>query len=146
MAKKEKAKIPEPISNAFLDSYLETCLWSSTDESNEQGGDPLDQNYSVEDFSDEALAKAVKDCNAFIKRAEKLMDEAVEIKKRAGKVIPDDNQHGHDFWLTRNRHGAGFWDRGYGAVGDKLTEIAQSFGEQYAIVGDDGKIHLEGGR
>ena len=125
-------KIPETISNAFLDSSLEAILWSSTDESNEQGGDPLDKNYTVKDFSDEALARAVKDCNAFIKKAGKKMDEA----------SPDDNQHGHDFWLTRNGHGVGFWDRGYGKVGDELSEIAKSFRECWAMVGDDGKIHL----
>ena len=26
-------------------------------------------------------------------------------------------QIGHDLWLTRNGHGAGFWDRGLGAQG-----------------------------
>jgi hypothetical protein len=29
-------------------------------------------------------------------------------------------QAGIDFWLTRNRHGAGYWDRGLGITGDKL--------------------------
>jgi hypothetical protein len=34
----------------------------------------------------------------------------------------------HDFFLTRNGHGAGFWDGDY-KNGEKLTEIAKSFGE-----------------
>jgi len=33
-----------------------------------------------------------------------------------------------DFWLTRNGHGAGFWDGGWDH-GDELAEIAHSFGE-----------------
>lgn len=37
-------------------------------------------------------------------------------------------QVGHDFWLTRNRHGAGFWDRGK-PEGDRLTELANAYGE-----------------
>ena len=37
-------------------------------------------------------------------------------------------QHGGDFYLTRNRHGAGFWDRGYGDVGKQLTEAAKIYG------------------
>lgn len=41
----------------------------------------------------------------------------------------DFGQHGHDFALTRNGHGAGFWDRGYGTAGDILTERAKSYGE-----------------
>lgn len=42
----------------------------------------------------------------------------------------DWDQHGHDFALTRNGHGAGFWDRGYGLHGRKLTELARPFGSE----------------
>lgn len=37
---------------------------------------------------------------------------------------------GHDFILTRNHHGAGFWDRGLGDLGDRLTTAAHVYGEQ----------------
>ena len=47
-----------------------------------------------------------------------------------------------DFWLTRNGHGAGFWDRGLGSVGDELTKNAKPFGSVDAYVGDDGKVYL----
>ena len=54
----------------------------------------------------------------------------------------DDEQNGHDFWLTRRRHGAGFWDRGYGdSVGEILTKIAQMFPEELCIT-VDGANHL----
>jgi hypothetical protein len=43
-------------------------------------------------------------------------------------------QCGHDFILTRNHHGAGFWDRGYGEAGRRLTAAAQAFGEVHATV------------
>ena len=46
-------------------------------------------------------------------------------------------QHGHDFALTRNGHGTGFWDRGYGVVGGRLTEAAQAYGE-HSVLTDDG--------
>lgn len=46
----------------------------------------------------------------------------------------DFSQHGHDFALTRNGHGAGFWDRGYGPVGDRLTDAAESYGEADIIM------------
>ena len=36
---------------------------------------------------------------------------------------------GHDFWLTRNHHGAGFWDRGLGDLGKQLTDLAHAAGE-----------------
>lgn len=140
MAKKTKAKIPAPTSSKFLDGYLVCCLWSSNDNSDESGGEPLDANYDVSDFADEALAKAVKDCNAFIAKAGKLMEALNE------KLGTNDEQHGHDFWLTRNEHGAGFWDRNYGKAGDALTDFAKSFGQCDAIIGDNGEIYLEGGR
>ena len=44
-------------------------------------------------------------------------------------------QAGHDFWLTRNGHGTGFWDRPeiYGEHNAKrFTKVSESFGEAYA--------------
>jgi hypothetical protein len=37
----------------------------------------------------------------------------------------DADSFGHDFYLTREGHGAGFWDRGLGELGDYLTKIAK---------------------
>ena len=38
-------------------------------------------------------------------------------------------QFGHDFYLTREHHGTGFWDRGLGDLGEYLTEQCQTYGE-----------------
>lgn len=51
---------------------------------------------------------------------------------------------GHDFLLTRNSHGAGFWDRGYGALGDRLSDAARVYGNVSAYVGDDELVHVSG--
>ncbi len=51
--------------DAFTTAYLECMLWSSNDESREDGGDPLDRNYSISDIEPESLARAVEDCAAF---------------------------------------------------------------------------------
>lgn len=53
------------------------------------------------------------------------------------------NSLAHDFWLTRNRHGTGFWDRGLGRVGDKLTELAHTCGSRGVYVGDDNLVYFE---
>jgi hypothetical protein len=50
-------------------------------------------------------------------------------------------QAGHDFWLTRNGHGAGFWDRGLGEVGRRLTDACKPYGSAYLYVGDNGMIY-----
>lgn len=36
---------------------------------------------------------------------------------------PAEARAGHDLWLTRNGHGAGFWDRDLGELGDRLTKV-----------------------
>lgn len=116
----------------FTRAYIEAALWSSTDNSDPSGGDPLDLNYDVGDLTSAALDRAIKDSKSFQKDNAKLLAQA-----------GDEAQNGHDFWLTRNRHGAGFWDRGYGEVGDKLTEAAHAYGSVDLVV-SGGKIHYEG--
>lgn len=126
-----KKKLTAPTSSAFLRAYLVAALWSSTDYDNDD--EPFDKNHDITDFADEALEKATKDCNAFMEQKEGDLF-------RAG----DDEQNGHDFWLTRNGHGAGFWDRGYDkGVGDRLTEACKAYREINVVKGDDGKLYLE---
>ena len=111
----------------FLEQYLVTALWSSIDEKD----NPFDDNYSIDDFSEEALKQADKDCDLFIEKAGDLLNGF------------DDTDIAHDFWLTRQRHGAGFWDGDYpDEIGDKLTEIANDFRELYIYVGDDGQLYF----
>lgn len=50
-------------------------------------------------------------------------------------------QIGHDFVLTRNRAGAGFWDRGMGEVGDRLTAHCQPYGGFHLYAGEDGVVY-----
>lgn len=111
----------------MLHQYLATALWSSTDESDT----PLDKNYSLTDFSYETIKQAEKDLDEFVKRAGELLD-GLDLETVA-----------HDFWLTRNRHGAGFWDGDYSeSIGDALTDLAHNFKEQWLYVGDDKKLYF----
>ena len=41
---------------------------------------------------------------------------------------------GHDFALTRNGHGTGFWDRGLGAIGDMLSNECKPYGAHSVIL------------
>lgn len=110
----------------FEQAYLACALWASTYPDTEEPMDDLD----VDDFDPDTL-KA-------------LLDEARDFREYAAAdlaLLGDDAQAGHDFWLTRNRHGAGYWDRGNGALGDRLTEAAHTFGEVWLYVGDDGLVY-----
>jgi len=115
----------------FTRQYIETALWSSNDESTESGGKPLDANYGLSDLTVATLDGMIKDCAKFQR-------DNAELLAQAG----DDGQNGHDFWLTRNGHGAGFWDRGYGEVGEKLTKAAKAYREVYLSV-SGGEIHSD---
>lgn len=121
----------------FLSAYIECALWSSTDNSTESGGYPLDDNYGPEDIHSETLSAMARDCRDFQKQARDLLSLLPDV---------DDEQHGHDFWLTRNRHGAGFWDRGYPRrIGEFLTDIAHSFGGADLYV-NRGRVYQYGAR
>ena len=121
--------------DSFTDGYIECALWSSNDESTSEGGEPLDANYSREDFAEETLRLFAAECAEFQRQNESDLAEFAEVTGR-----PDDHA-GHDFWLTRNGHGAGFWDRGAGDVGDRLTDACKAWGEIHLYVGDDGKLY-----
>jgi hypothetical protein len=121
--------------DAFTNAYIDAALWSSMDNSNDAGGDPLDENYDVSDIAPTTLVEMQKDAAAFQEHHAKLLAEAYKHKGY------DEARAGHDFWLTRNGHGAGFWDRGLGKVGDELTKAAKAYGSYDLYVGDAGQIY-----
>src|ERR1700682_6296093 len=51
--------------DAFTQAYVMCALWSSTDNARDDGGDPLDKNYSADDIAPETLERMRKDCTAF---------------------------------------------------------------------------------
>lgn len=123
--------------SGFLRAYIECALWSSTDNADETGGAPLDANYSIEDIDPDTLVQMRLDCKDFQESSARLLAQAYA----TGHY--DESQAGHDFWLTRNGHGAGFWDRGLGATGEALTRDAKAHGSVDLYVGDDGKVYAQ---
>ena len=54
------------------------------------------------------------------------------------------DQLAHDWILTRNHHGAGFWDGGWiEPIGDHLTVLAHQSGELHVLLSDS-EIHPYG--
>lgn len=127
----------------FTYAYIECALWSSMDESDpETGGEPMDANYSIDDLAPTTLAKMVADCADFQEANAAFLDQAYDSDAYGNDEWPGDEQAGHDFWLTRNGHGAGFWDRGLpGELGDILTKASHAYGSCNLYVGDDGLIY-----
>lgn len=115
----------------FIRAYLECALWSSTDDDDI----PLDQEHDTADFAPCAIESAIAECRAFMSRYSGLFNGNYE-------------QAGHDFWLTRNSHGAGFWDRPeiYGkSNAETLTNACgfhTCFYERWLYKGDDGLLYF----
>lgn len=116
--------------NKITQAYLECALWSST----QDDGSPFDDSYGIEDFHPDSVKKADEEISDFLSSLE---SENIQWREELSE-----EQFGHDFWLTRNRHGAGFWDRGLGELGEMLTKWAHSYGSSDVYLGDDGMVHL----
>lgn len=121
--------------------YLIAALWSNTDDN----GDPLDAHYDLADIHPDSIARASATCAAFLADAGDLLEQLPDTygpHPHCGTVHPQIAAAGHDLWLTSNGHGAGFWDRGLGELGDKLTHLAHAVGGCDAYIGDDARVHL----
>lgn len=123
----------------FVQAYLTTALWSSNDDN----GDPLDDNRDESDIAPDSRTKMEADCAAFYNANLPLMEAAIETDNV--KYGPDFGLYGragHDFWLTRNGHGAGFWDGDWPEpFATQLSDAARATGMRDLYVGDDGAIH-----
>lgn len=127
-----------PDLDVFERAYINAALWSSTDNSDETGGRPLDVNFSIIDLPIETVQKLKSDCAEFraMEGVQALLDEAYDIWRYG------DEQAGADLWLTRNGHGAGFWDRGLETVGDQLSAICRGMKTRDLYIGDDGQVYV----
>ena len=113
---------------AAFGAMLECALWSSIEW---DSGEPFDSAYDISDIADATRVDLIADLEAFI---DSNADDIV-----ASGLSPE--QIGHDFWLTRNHHGCGYWDRGLGAVGERLTKATHPYGSVDLYLGDDGSIY-----
>ena len=108
-----------------LESYLETLLWVSGDDHEFDG-------VTIYDFSEEATNSSKADIEKFIEIINTnpaAIDEAIEY---------DDRMLGHNFALSRNGHGAGFFDDN----NDILQDICRETKSAEPYLGDDKKVYI----
>lgn len=99
---------------------------------------PLDEYFGSDDLAPETEDKMLSDCADFFAYCESTgLDPLPDY---GHGQYSDAEMSGHDFWLTRNGHGAGYWDRGLD-TGDALSKAAKTFGSADLCVGDDGLIY-----
>lgn len=108
--------------DTFYRAYLECAAWADAPEGQTQL-----------DFTKAAIEEAKTDCVAFVDKFRILIEH-------------DPEQAGHDFWLSRNGHGTGFWDREeiWGEkVAQYLNEASKAFGQKHIeVVGRGGSRRL----
>lgn len=107
--------------DSFTQGYIEAAFWLIDED---------DKDATFADLAPEALADMVQVCRYF------------QDGNTADLAEIDGHQAGVDFWLTRNHHGAGFWDRGHGPKGDRLTTAAHVYGSTDLYRGDDGRVYV----
>lgn len=140
----------------LFQSALETLCWSETisipsaKEMTSQGD--LD---SIADFRARAEAEGYIDGENFEgievetgAPRDEFREECEAFLAEVDEAFPENDfdagQMGHDFLLTRNGHGAGFWDGDWGDDGDELTRIAKGYGNISLYLGDDMIAHFAG--
>ena len=105
----------------FTFAFIECGLWTSED---------LDDS-SFEDIDPEDMGTIILECKEFQKKA-------------GDRILPDPRLAGHDFWLTRNGHGAGFWDGDWPEpFATELTKLSESFGGCEIYQGDDSNLYFQ---
>ena len=114
-----------------LDSILQTLIWSSPE-------------LEGAVISDELQERLFSEWCTFCGQANALGFDAWDHRVEAINPAEGDEADyaAHDWVLTRNGHGAGFWDGGWAApYGEQLTALCKAQGEIEAYVGDDGLVY-----
>jgi hypothetical protein len=117
---------------AFADGYIEGVAWANV--INEDWSDSNLDGVELPTDVEETLRQDARDF---------LAGEHIEAFVRAAvRRLPGYSfeSAGIDYALTRNGHGAGYWDRGLGMLGEALTQLAKPYGSRYLMVSLDGTI------
>ena len=120
----------------FRAGYIDAMLWANSGVYRERwcgtgNGWEWDRDDAYDDAADFDMPDHIRE--TLIEQADDFLEANADL---IAETVADADRYswadaGHDLALTRNRHGAGFWDRGLGDVGDELTDLAESEGESY---------------
>jgi len=134
------------------EAALEMLLWSSGDITDEDGncvGPTWDSRYDADDFPENQRENMRKMIDAFMEANLEDLVKGGYVARAFGEPSGI-KQIGYDYVLTTGGHGAGFWDRGLGEVGDKLTEACKAERHEWYLSeasdwlnGEDGKVYCQ---
>ena len=116
----------------FIDGYIDCALWAGLDIGRTDGSGnnpPLDEHYGRADFTDASIERIAAECRAFC------ATNMADLSYLEDRFPLEAEAAGHDFYLTREHHGAGYWDRYYGKNEDmraaflRVSDAAKAEGE-----------------
>ena len=112
----------------FTRGYVEAAIWLLDEDVVRKAG-----GISHVDIPEETLKDMAADCRNF--QAANQADLDILCAATANGSPYTAARAGHDLWLTRNGHGAGYWDRDFrgneaaAAAADRLSDAARALGE-----------------
>ena len=131
----EVTEVPAPSEEAveaFVRGYVAAALWASVPLDEDADDDrALDaRGFTARDIAPDSMFAAENDCRAFV------TDNWATLRE----VLDDsytERDAGQDFFLSRNGHGAGFFDRGSSSCWNDLQRAAKVWGETHATIDGD---------
>jgi hypothetical protein len=122
---------------------MEVLVWQASDIQDENGewtsGEKVFNAFSTDQWPADDLERLEAEFDDFVVTN---AGDLAEFQRKTGRPLP---YIAHDFVLTRNGHGAGFWDRGAGEVGRRLSDACEKYGPVEPLIGDDGQPYIEWG-
>lgn len=119
----------DSVLKSVMDNYMEAIYFTE-----EFIGEDEGTIRSDDEFSPVAMARIYNDCKTALSHARELNFEI---------TVDNAPAFGHDLWLTRNGHGAGFWDGDWeDSFGRKMSEYCQTVRE-VNVYSENGIIDFE---
>jgi hypothetical protein len=130
----------------FTQGYVQAIFFTETEPGTDKDSHDPETQSSLHgecgfyDLAPETLEDIKTDCAKFQADHAENLEQAFNSRDTYTA-----EQAGIDLWLTRNGHGAGFWDRGLGDIGQTLSDGCgwqTPYPEKWVHMGDDGKVYL----
>jgi len=127
------------VSQELIDTVMKHYLMAM--EFTDFGPDEVGSGNCRPRMSEEMTVQVLRECgNFYMQNYGRIIDRNL---KTEGDAI---KQAGHDFWLTRNGHGAGFWDGDWlEPAASALDAYSSKAGPVSVYVRDDGLLYQMGG-
>lgn len=128
------------VSDQTYAALFECLIWQAYALDDEEEYVALDfLGFNRSDIAHEADEQVKAEFREFLTENEEQVDAYME------RTDVDLDQVAHDWVLTRNGHGTGFWDRcycGHDEAARHLSEVSRAQGEIDLYIGDDGKLYV----